>query len=133
MTSVAPVYNLTITQGATFRLRVRLPFDCSMVEAYAQVWDKRRTTKLLDFAVEWIERQEVVPDTDPVEYRGVLDLVAAWDETVALPGVGKKITEVGIWDLLVVRDDNCEREFWLQGVVFVDPRATEADLVECGP
>jgi hypothetical protein len=131
--SIAPVYNLTITQGATYRKRIRLPFDCSQVEAFAQVWDKRRTTKLLDFAVNWIDRQEVVPDSDPVEYRGVLELGADWDDTVTLPGAGKKVVEVGIWDLLVVQDSNCEREPWLQGVVFVDPRATEADLAECGP
>jgi hypothetical protein len=133
MSSVAPVYNLTITQGATFRQRFRLPFDCSAVEAYAQVWDKRRTTKLLDLTVEWIDRAEVVPDSDPAEYRGVLELVADWEDTAALPGAGKKLVEVGIWDLLVVQDSNCEREPWLQGVVFVDPRATEADLAECGP
>jgi len=133
MTIIAAVYNLTIPQGATFRQRIRLPFDCSQVEVFAQVWDKRRTTKLLDFEVEWIDRQEEVPDSDPAEYRGVFDLEAPWDDTLAVPGVGLKLIQVGIWDLLVVRDDNCERDYYLQGAVFVDPRATEADLAECGP
>jgi hypothetical protein len=132
--SITPArYDLTIPQGATFRQRIRLPFDCSQVEAFAQVWGKRRTTKLLDFAVEWIDRQEEVPGSDPAKFRGVFDLEAPWDDTLALPGVGLNLIQVGIWDLLVVQDDNCERDYYLQGAVFVDPRATEADLAECGP
>ena len=100
-------HDITIPQRATFRERLRLkadgaPLDLTGYQAVAQVWDRKRTAKLADLTIDWIDRDA-----------GELDLVLAHTATAA-------ITKDGQWDLLLIQP-NGERYYWLEGTAFVDP------------
>jgi hypothetical protein len=67
MSTVPARYDLTIPQGATFRQRIRLPFDCSQVEVFAQVWNPppnpaRFDTYTQSDGTEWIYDQPRNPN-----------------------------------------------------------------------
>ena len=117
MTILPAKYNITIPQRATFRIQITLPFDCTNYTVEAQVWDKVRLRKYLDFDVEWVDRAEVVPDTDPVEYKGRFNLFADWEDT-------SLVRESGQWDLLVVDDISGDRYYYLEGTAKLDPGYT---------
>lgn len=101
------VYDIKIPRRATFRQRFQLPFDCTNHQLYAQVWTTvRRTKKLLDFSIEWIDQAN-----------GEFDLVGDSMDTEA-------VTNDGYWDLLVVYPDG-ESDYWLRGQAVVDNGYTE--------
>jgi len=96
------VYPINIPRRATFRQRFQLPFDCTGHELYAQAWTTvRRTKKLLDFSIEWVDQVE-----------GIFDLVADSVDT-------QKVSGDGYWDLLVVYPNN-ESDYWVRGPATVD-------------
>jgi hypothetical protein len=96
------VYPITIPRRATYRQRFQLPFDCTGHDLYAQVWTTiRRTKKLLDFSIEWIDQAD-----------GVFDLVGDSPDT-------ERVSKDGYWDLLVVYP-NGESDYWLRGPATVD-------------
>lgn len=123
-------YDITIAQGATYRERFQLPIDCTDREVVAQVWSTRngrKTTKLLDLQVDWIDRAVVIPvtvdgETTNVTY-GDFYLVCGWEETQALDGPG-------IWDLLLVEGEGLERagerRYWIEGVARFNPGMSAA-------
>lgn len=109
-------YDLTIPQRATYRERFRLPGDCTGREVVAQIWSVRgraRVSKLLDLTVTWVDRAVVIDG----ETKGVFDLSATATQTatLALPAQ---------WDLMVI-EPNDERNYWLHGVVALDPGLSE--------
>jgi hypothetical protein len=99
-------YDITIPQRGTFRKRMRLkaggvPLIATGYELVAQVWDRRRTTKLADGVIEWIDQST-----------GLFELVIQWPATTA-------ITQDGQWDLLVIEPSG-DRYFWLEGTAYLD-------------
>ncbi len=98
--------DITIPQRGTFRQRMRLkaggqPLNATGYQLVAQVWDRRRTTKLADGVIEWIDQAT-----------GMFELVIQWPVTTA-------IVQDGQWDLLVIEPSG-DRYFWLEGTAFLD-------------
>lgn len=98
-------YDLTIYQRATFKQRITLPIDLTGHSVYAQIWDKKRRNKVLDIDIQLIN-----------EASGIFDIVIEWPDTTPL----KKAAE---WDLMV-EYANGDREYWLEGLVVIDPGLT---------
>jgi hypothetical protein len=117
-------YDITIPQRATFRERIQLPIDCTDREVVAEVWKVRngkRQTKLLTFAVEWINRAVPITvtqdgETSEVVY-GDFYLVGSWQDTAALE-------EPAQWDLLLIEGPSLpragERNYWLEGLASIN-------------
>lgn len=99
-------YDLPIYQRASFRRRFKLPFNCTGHEVEAQVWSARRVTKLVQFDVEWVDRE-----------KGEFDLVADFSQT-------RSVTRNGEWDLMVIYP-NGERYYWVEGAALFDRGYTE--------
>jgi len=116
---VPATYNLRIPQRASFSQEFTLPFDCTAKTVEGQVWNSRRSKLLLQFITVWIDRAEVVPDTDPVEYKGRFKLEADWELT-------RLVKATGEWDLLVVDDQTGTRDYYLEGKAVLDLGYTEA-------
>lgn len=117
--SIAPAtYNLRIPQRASFSQEFTLPFDCTGRTVVGEVWNSRRSKLLLQFTTVWVDRAEVVPDTDPVEYKGRFKLEADWELT-------RLVKTNGVWDLLVIDDATGERDYWLEGDALLDKGYTE--------
>jgi hypothetical protein len=100
-------HDITIPQRATFREQLQLkadgaPLNLTGYDAVAQAWDRRRTVKLADFTIEWVNRPA-----------GRLDLVLSHTATATF-------NKDGQWDLLLIQP-NGDRFYWLEGSAFVDP------------
>jgi hypothetical protein len=98
-------YDITIYQRATFKREITLPIDLSGHAVYAQIWDSKRRNKVLDMEIEMIN-----------ESIGKFNLVVDWPETTPL----RKASE---WDLMV-EYANGDRDYWLEGLVTIDPGLT---------
>jgi hypothetical protein len=99
-------HDITIPQRATFREPLRLkangaPLNLAGYDAVAQVWDRRRTTKQAELAIDWVDRTA-----------GRIDLVLAHTLTAT-------IVKDGQWDLLLIQP-NGERYYWLEGTAYID-------------
>jgi hypothetical protein len=117
--SIVPArYDLRIPQRATFDQEFTLPFDCNGKTVLGEVWNARRTRLLLEFETVWLDRAEVIPDTDPVEYKGRFRLEADWEQTRVVKATGE-------WDLLVIDDETGRRDFYLEGAAVLDLGYTE--------
>jgi hypothetical protein len=104
-------YDITIPQRGTFRRLMRLkaggqPLNATGYELVAQVWDRRRTTKLADGVIEWIDRAT-----------GLFELVIPWQVT-------RLIGQDGQWDLLVIEPGG-DRHYWLEGTAYLDKNYSE--------
>lgn len=104
-------HDITIPQRATFREPLRLkadgaPLDLTGYEAVAQVWDRKRTTKLAELSIEWVDRSD-----------GRLDLVLGHQLT-------RTFDKDGEWDLLLIQP-NGDRFYWLEGKAYRDPGYSE--------
>jgi hypothetical protein len=93
---------ITIYQRASFRLRIRLPFNLNGYTIVSQVWSRRREELLLDFEVRWLDRPN-----------GLFELYANRAET-------RQMTRSGEWDLLVIQPDG-DGFYWLEGPATLDP------------
>jgi hypothetical protein len=119
-------YDITLPQRATFRQRFKIPLDFTDREVVAQVWSvqgRTRGVKLLDFTVEWIDRAAVEIEDGEEVTKGVFDLVGTHLQTAA-------VTLPAQWDLLVVDGvtlHDGERNYWLHGVVNLDPGLSEPE------
>jgi hypothetical protein len=114
-----PTYTLLIPQRASLSKRIRLPYDGTGCEVFAQVWDSDRRRKLyLDLSVEWINRAEFWDEDDPEAVRATIRLHATWEQT-------KGVTKDGYWDLLWVWPDDL-RFYPMDGPAVVNLNATEA-------
>lgn len=98
-------YDITIYQRATFRRQITLPIDLTGHEVFAQIWDSKRRNKIVDFEINMTD-----------EAGGQFDMILNWEETTPL----KKAAS---WDLMVVYADQT-RDYWLEGLVSVDPGLT---------
>jgi hypothetical protein len=100
-------FNIVLRPKASFMLRVKFPFSCVGREAYAEMWDRARTDKLLDFTMTWADR-----------LMGRLDITATPAETAL-------IEEAGWWDLLLVDTLSGERSYYIRGQVDLELVVTE--------
>jgi hypothetical protein len=98
-------YDITIYQRATFKRQITLPIDLSGHEVFAQIWDSKRRNKIADFEINI---------TNLVD--GEFEMILDWEETTPL----KKAAS---WDLMVVYADQT-RDYWLEGLVTIDPGLT---------
>jgi hypothetical protein len=98
-------YDITIYQRATFKRQITLPIDLSGHQVFAQIWDSKRRNKIIDFEI------NVINEVD-----GELEMILDWEETTPL----KKPAS---WDLMVVYADQT-RDYWLEGLVTIDPGLT---------
>lgn len=98
-------YDITIYQRATFIREITLPIDLTAHQVFAQIWDEKRRNKIADFEIDIIDAAE-----------GNFNIILDWEETTPL----KKAAS---WDLMVVYD-NDTRDYWLEGLVTVDPGLT---------
>jgi hypothetical protein len=118
MTTQPANYTLVIPQRASLREKIRVPYDGSGVEVYAEVWDsEKRRKKFLSLDVEWVNRHEEYDPQDETKIRSTIILSASWEET-------KTITKNGYWDLLWVWPDGL-RDYILEGQAIVNRNATE--------
>lgn len=104
-------YDITIPQRGTFRKRMRLkagglPLDATGYELVAQVWDRRRTTKLAECVTNWLDRET-----------GLFELVIQYPVT-------RVITQDGQWDLMVIEPGG-DRYYWLEGTAYLDRNYSE--------
>jgi hypothetical protein len=104
-------HDITIPQRATFREQLRLkadgaPLNLTGYDAVAQAWDRRRTTKLAEFTIDWIDRED-----------GRLDLVLSHELT-------RLYAKDGEWDLLLIEPGG-DRHYWLEGKAYRDPGYSE--------
>jgi hypothetical protein len=95
-------YDITINQRATFRERIKLPFNATGYTVVAQVWSKRREELLLNFTINWVNRA-----------LGEFDMYASRSSTRAM-------TKSGEWDLLVIEPSG-DGFYWLEGTATLDP------------
>jgi hypothetical protein len=102
-------YDLTLRPHASFRLAIQLPFSGGDLQVYADMWNRARSTKLLDFTIEWIDRAA-----------GRFDIVASPAQTAL-------IKEEGWWDLLIVNSITQTRNYYIKGEVVLDLVVTETD------
>lgn len=98
--------DITIPQRATFRERMRLkaggqPLNATGYQLVAQVWDRRRTTKYADLAIEWVDQAT-----------GLFELVLQYPASTA-------VVKDGVWDLLVIEPSG-DRRYWLEGAAWLD-------------
>jgi hypothetical protein len=98
-------YDITIYQRATFIRGITLPIDLTAHQVFAQIWDEKRRNKIADFEIDMIDAAE-----------GNFNIILDWQETTPL----KKAAS---WDLMVVYD-NDTRDYWLEGLVTIDPGLT---------
>ncbi len=98
-------YDITVYQRATLKREITLPISLVGHEVFAQIWDSKRRNKIADFEIEMINAAT-----------GVFNIVIEWQETTAF----KKAAE---WDL-IVKYANGSRDYWLEGLVTIDPGFT---------
>lgn len=117
--SIEPAtYTLVIPQRASLSKVIRVPYDGTGCEVYAEVWDSDKRRKLyLSLAVEWVNRAEFWDEDDEDAVRATIRLSATWQQTRA-------VVKDGYWDLLWVWPDG-ERDYLLDGPAVVNRNATE--------
>ena len=98
-------HDITIYQRATFKRRITLPLDLTGHQVFAQIWDAKRRNKIADLEIDIID-----------EEGGEFDIILDWEKTTLL----KKAAS---WDLMVVYADQT-RDYWIEGLVTVDPGLT---------
>lgn len=120
--SIQPAtYGLAIPQRASLVEVVRLPYDGTGCDVYAEVWDSdKRRKKLLSLTVEWLERAEFWDENDEDAVRATIRLSATWEQT-------KAVVKDGYWDLLWVWPDE-QRDYLIEGPATVNLNATEAEV-----
>lgn len=104
-------YDITIPQRGTYRQRMRLKangvaLNATGYQLVAQVWDRRRTVKLADGVITWIDQAT-----------GLFELVIQYPVT-------RLITQDGQWDLMVIEPGG-DRYYWLEGTAYLDKNYSE--------
>jgi len=98
-----PIY---IQEGATFRKRLQFNFNCLDKTVVAQLWTRNRKTKLADFTIDWINRDD-----------GLFDLVLPYPIT-------DNLDQEALWELMVIENLSQERQYYLVGNADWVPNST---------
>jgi hypothetical protein len=119
--------SLPIEQGGSISKTFRFYMDGRGLTAYAEVWSRNNTIKLLDLTTTWLTRAEAGSWTKQVILDGQ---VCNFTYTVrcdlkisATPVQTASIKEDGFWDLLLVYPDG-SRFYQTRGPAPVSLRAT---------
>jgi hypothetical protein len=118
---------LPIDQAGSISQTFQFYFDGTGLTAYAEIWNKNNTVKLLDLTTSWIVRSEVGSWSKAFAINGV---VHTFTYTVrcslnisATPTQTASIKEDGFWDLLLVFPDG-SRFYQTRGPAPLRIRAT---------
>ena len=119
--------SLPIDQAGSISKIFRFYFDGTGLEAYAEVWNKNNTLKLLEFTTTWLNRAEVGSWTKSVVVNGVIQTVTFTVrcslKISATPLQTSSIKEDGFWDLLLRYPDG-SRFYQVRGPAPLRVRAT---------
>lgn len=122
MSTKPATYSLVIPQRASLEETIRVPYDGTGCDVYAQVWDSdRRRRLLLNLTTTWVNRKELWDPLDPTKIRATIKVTATWEQTRA-------VTKDGYWDLLWKWPDGL-RDYLLEGAVELNRNVTEAVVV----
>ena len=118
---------LPIDQGGSVSQTFRFYFDGTGLEAYAEVWNKNNTEKLLGLTTAWINRSEMGSWTKSIPLNGVIQTITYTVRCSLLisatPAQTALIKEDGFWDLLLVYP-NGSRFYQMRGPSPLRVRAT---------
>ena len=118
---------LPIDQAASINQLFRFYFDGTGLSAYAEVWNKHNTLKLLNLTTSWVNRAEVGYWTKSFTLNGVVRTVTYKTRCSlrisATPLQTSEVKEDGFWDLLLVYPDG-SRFYQVRGPAPLRVRAT---------
>jgi hypothetical protein len=118
---------LAIDQGGSISQTFQFYFDGTDLQAYAEVWNKSNTLKLLDLTTNWNNRAETGSWTKTFAVNGVIQTVTYTVrcslQITATPAQTAVIKEDGFWDLLLLYP-NGSRFYQIRGPAPLRPRAT---------
>lgn len=106
MTSRPGQYNMLVQRRADHRLRIEIeddtgaPLNMTGWTVYAQIWNKERTTKYADFAVQYTDRPN-----------GVFHISLTATETTSLPCES-------FYDVML-EDTSGFKQYYLEGLVYI--------------
>jgi hypothetical protein len=119
--------SLPIDQAGSVSKIFRFYFDGTDLDAYAEVWNKNNTLKLLDLTTTWLNRAEVGSWTKFFVVNGVTQTatctVRCSLKISATPLQTSSIKEDGFWDLLLRYPDG-SRFYQVRGPAPLRVRAT---------
>jgi hypothetical protein len=119
--------SLPIDQAGSVSKIFRFYFDGTDLSAYAEVWNKNNTLKLLDLTTTWLNRAEVGSWTKSFVVNGVTQTatytVRCSLKISATPLQTSSIKEDGFWDLLLQYPDG-SRFYEVRGPAPLRVRAT---------
>jgi hypothetical protein len=118
---------LPINQGGSINQIFRFYFNGTGLTAYAEVWNKNSTLKLLDLTTTWTTRAESGSWTKSITRNGVVQTytytVRSTLRISATPAQTVLIKEDGFWDLLLLYADG-SRFYQMRGPAPLRVRAT---------
>jgi hypothetical protein len=118
---------LPIDQGGSINQTFRFYFNATGLTAYAEVWNKNSTQKLLDLTTTWVNRAESGSWTKSFPINGVTQTytytVRSTLRISATPAQTVLIKEDGFWDLLLLYADS-SRFYQMRGPAPLRVRAT---------
>jgi P pilus assembly chaperone PapD len=118
---------LPIDQGGSIDRTFRFYFDATGLSAYAEVWNKNNTQKLLDLTTTWLTRSETGSWVKSFAVNGVIQTVTYTVRSSlrisATPTQTALIKEDGFWDLLLQYPDG-SRFYQMRGPAPIRIRAT---------
>lgn len=106
-------YNISIQRRSDFRLPLQIkdklgnPLNLTGWSLYSQIWNKDRSTKYLDFTIEYADRSE-----------GRINLFLSREDAAELPCEA-------FYDLLVENTEGFQ-EYYLEGLVYTSEGYTES-------
>jgi hypothetical protein len=123
---------LPIAQGGSISQTFRFYFDGTGLAAYAEVWNKNNTLKLLDLTTTWINRAEVGSWTKSFALNGVIQTITYTVrcslKITATPAQTSLVKEDGFWDLLLLYPDG-SRFYQVRGPAPLRVRATRGPVL----
>jgi len=122
---------LPIDQGGSVSQTFQFYFDGTGLDAYAEVWNRNNTVKLLDLTTTWVTRAEVGSWPKSFAINGVVHTftytVRCSINISATPTQTASVKESGFWDLLLVYP-NGSRLYQTRGPAPLRVRATRGPV-----
>jgi hypothetical protein len=118
---------LPIDQGGSLSKLLRFYFSGTDLSAYAEVWNKNRTERLLQLTPEWLNRHETGSWEKSYTLNGVTTVttqtVRSTLRLTTTPDLTAAVHEDGVWDLLLIYPDG-SRFYHIRGPAPVRLRST---------
>lgn len=118
---------LYINQGGSIDQTFRFYFSATNLTAFAEVWNKNNTAKLMDLTTSWVNRNETGSWTKTYVFNGVTYTqtytVRSILRVTATPATTAAVREDGVWDLFLLYPDN-SRFYQMRGPAPLRVRST---------